>query len=431
MSVNVTRSATAAADVPTAAERAAVVRVLSAAAFLIFFQAYMVGPLVPTLSASLRIPTLWAGYLVPAYVLPYGLSTLLYGPLADRFGRRRVMLVLLLAMPPVTALTATARGIGDLTAWRVLAGVATGGTVPLSLALIGDLYPYRERGRPLGMVFGAIAGGMAFGSTLGAVLEPVLGWRGLFPLVGVAGAAVAAWAWPHRRLFSAGQPAVPPPLRSVARGYLSLLSTARGRTAYGLIAVNGAFHSGVFNWLGPYFHDVYHLGEVGIGVALLGYGVPGMVLAPTIGRLADRWGRRWLVTAGLLLAAAVAAALGRPMPVVAAAGVVTVLSVGFDLSHPLLAGIVTNLDPDRRGQAMGLNAFVLFTGFGLGSLIFGQLLHAAGDRYAVPLGTFGAVLGALGLATPALLRVRAPTLPLGGAGRDAGPGPTPSTDGDT
>ena len=391
---------------PTADEREAVVRVLSASAFLIFFQAYMVGPLVPTLSVSLGISRLWAGYLVPAYVLPYGLSTLAYGPLADRFGRRRVMLALLWAVPPVACLTATASGVGQLVAWRVLAGVATGGIIPLALALIGDLFPYRERGRPLGWIFGAIAGGMAFGSTLGAVLEPWLGWRGLFPLVGVAAAGVAMWAWPHRRLLSAGQPAVPPPLRSVVRGYVSLLSTGRGRTAYGLIAVNGAFHSGVFNWLGPYFHDVYHLSEVGIGLALLGYGLPGLALSPAIGRLADRWGRRWLVTAGLLLAAAVAASLCLPVGAVAAAILVTVLSMGYDLSHPLLAGIVTELDPARRGQAMGLNAFVLFTGFGLGSLIFGWALHAAGGRYAVPLGAFAAVLGGIGLVTPALLRPR-------------------------
>ncbi len=390
---------------PTAPEREGVVRVLSAAAFLIFFQAYMVGPLVPTLSKSLGISTLLAGYLVPAYVLPYGLATLAYGPLADRFGRRRVMVTLLMVMPPVTALIATARSLGSLMVWRALGGVCTGGLVPLSLALIGDLFPYRERGRPLGWVFGAIAGGMAFGSTLGALLEPWLGWRGLFPLVAVATAAVAASVWPHRHLLSAGQPAVPPPLRTVVHGYRSLLSTGRGRAAFLLVGVNGAFHSGVFNWLGPYFHDVYGLGEVKIGLALLGYGVPGLLLGPTVGRWADRFGRRWMVTLGLLLASAVAALLCLPIGAVPAAVAITVLSFGFDLSHPLLAGIITNLDPTRRGQAMGLNAFVLFTGMGLGSMAFGQLLHAAGG-YGPALAVFAGVIGALGLATPVLLRAR-------------------------
>lgn len=55
---------------------------------------------------------------------------------------------------------------------------------------------------------------------------------------------------------------------------------------------------------------------------------------------------------------------------------VLVVSLGYDLTQPLLAGIVTAIGgPKRAGQAMGLNVFVLFTGFGLGAYLFGQTLH--------------------------------------------------------
>jgi hypothetical protein len=50
------------------------------------------------------------------------------------------------------------------------------------------------------------------------------------------------------------------------------------------------------------------------------------------------------------------------------------LSLGYDLTQPLFAGIVTTLGGPRGGQAMGLNVFTLFTGFGLGSLLFGRAL---------------------------------------------------------
>src|SRR5258708_37046181 len=68
--------------------------------------------------------------------------------------------------------------------------------------------------------------------------------------------------------------------------------------------------------------------------------------------------------------------LAVPAPLIAAALAVTVLSLGYDMTQPLLAGIVTQLAPERPGQAMGLNVFCLFTGFGLGSLIFGLALRA-------------------------------------------------------
>ena len=63
------------------------------------------------------------------------------------------------------------------------------------------------------------------------------------------------------------------------------------------------------------------------------------------------------------------------VPLVIAAVVVTLLSLGYDMTQPLLAGIVTALGGQRGGQAMGLNVFMLFTGFGLGSLLFGAALQ--------------------------------------------------------
>jgi predicted MFS family arabinose efflux permease len=139
--------------------------------------------------------------------------------------------------------------------------------------------------------------------------------------------------------------------------------------------MNAAFHSGVFTWLGLYFSRRYGLGEIGIGIALLGYGVPGFVLGPFIGRVADRWGRRWLVPAGLGLAALSALLLTPAWPLAVAVVAVTFLSLGYDMTQPPLEGIVTTLDPPRAGQAMGLNVFALFIGFGLGSLLFGSALQ--------------------------------------------------------
>jgi predicted MFS family arabinose efflux permease len=74
------------------------------------------------------------------------------------------------------------------------------------------------------------------------------------------------------------------------------------------------------------------------------------------------------------------------MPVIAAALLVTTLSLGYYMTQPLLAGIVTDLGPNK-GQAMGLNVFALFTGVGLGSLIFSGTL---GLGLAGGLALFGA-----------------------------------------
>ena len=356
------------------------VRILSAATFLIFFQAYMIAPLIPRLASVFHVSAQTVGLAIPIYMVPYGAATLFYGILSDRVGRRPIILGSLALFALLTALTAVSRSVDGLIFWRLLTGIGASGVVPIGLALVGDLFPYEKRGRPLGWLFGAMAGGMAFGSTFGVLLEPIIGWRGLFLGVGMLGLACLALLMRRAELF-VGKPSVARTRASdVFRTYRRLVTGWRGARTYIYVFGNAMFHAGVYTWLGLYFVQRYRLGEIGIGLALLGYGVPGFILGPVIGRAADRWGRRWLIPTGLGIAAIAGVALIFHAPVLLAALMVTVLSLGYDMTQPLLAGIVTTLDRERGGQAMGLNVFALFTGFGLGSLVFGGLLGLGFSR---------------------------------------------------
>lgn len=146
-------------------------------------------------------------------------------------------------------------------------------------------------------------------------------------------------------------------------------------------------------WLGLYFAQRYGLSEVGIGLALLGYGLPRFLFDPLIGCTTDRWGRSRLIPAGVATGGAAALALVLDVPVLLATLLVTILSLGYDMTQPLLAGIVTDLS-QQRGLAMGFNVFTLFTGFGLGSLLFGVLLPT-GLTVAYAIFGTGALLMAL------------------------------------
>ena len=356
-------------------QRERLLKMMAVATFIIFFQAYMVAPIIPALSNAFGMSVETVGLIVPAYLIPYGVATVVYGLLADRLGIHRVMITSLAAFAALTMLTATAQSIEQLGLWRVATGIGASGVVPLALALVGRLYPYEQRGRPLGWLFGAMAGGMAFGSPLGAMIVPVAGWQGLFVAVGAAGALLLLVLLPYRAVIAATVQPVTGTLGDVFRGYRELLGTSRGQRTYGYVLVNSIFHSGVFTWLGVYFERRYGVGPVGIGLALLGYGVPGFLFGPMIGRAADRWGRARLIPIGLIVSALAAATLILGFPAVLAPVVAMGLSLGYDMTQPLFAGIVTSLGGKRAGQAMGLNVFTLFVGFGLGSLLFGELLR--------------------------------------------------------
>jgi len=375
---------------------------LTGAAFLIFAQAFMIAPILPRLAQVFDSRVGFIGLAVPAYLVPYGVTSLVWGPLADRIGKRRVIVVCLVAFAGLTAATATATGASAFIVWRAAAGVAASGIIPVGVALIGDVVPYNKRGHALGWLFGGMAGGMAIGSTAGALAEPVVGWTGLFLIV--AAAAASAVVIVARTVPTRPSPVGSEPYRAVVRGYLDLLRDSRARRTYSYVGFNAVLHSGLYTWLGLYLHQRFGLGPIGIGLGLLGYGIPGFLLGPVIGRLADRFGRARLIPAGLAIGAVIAFGLATPAPLPLVAVLVTVLSLGYDLTQPLLAGIVTDL-PARNGQAVALMAVTLFCGFGIGSLLFQAALSYG---FVVALSVFGAAaLLAAALAVPIFARERA------------------------
>ena len=346
---------------------------LSAVSFLIFFQAYMVAPIIPTLASDLHAPVDRIALVIPAYLIPYGIGTLIYGALGDRLGIYRVMLFSLAAFSALAFQTASSASVEDLIGWRIVTGFGASGAVPLSIAIVGRLYPYEQRGRALGWLFGAMAGGMALGSPLGAMLIPLIGWRELFMLVGTSGLTALLMLRRYRRYLALAEQPRGVSLSGVLQDYLDLLADTRARRTYAYVFLNSMFHSGVFAWLGVFIGQQYHVGPVAIGLALLGYGIPGTVLGPLIGRAADKYGRAALIPVGLAIGSTAVAALLLRMPLLVVPLLAAALSLGYDMTQPLFAGIVTSFGGKRPGQAMGVNVFSLFIGAGVGSLVFGAL----------------------------------------------------------
>jgi len=351
-------------------------RILSAATFIIFFQLYMVAPLIPGLSSYFKVTEQTVGLIVPAFLIPYGVFTLFYGLLSDKVGTKSIILISFFLFAIFTVLTAFSHSIPQLIFWRLLTGIGASGVIPISLAWIGQTYTYQERGRPLGFVFGAVAGGSAFGASAGVFLESFIGWKLLF--IGVGTLAFVTWIilyLAYKKMPATIRAKQGLTLRKVFKGYKQLLSSLRGKSAYGFVFLNGIFASGVYTWLALYFEKNFSLNGWQIGLALLGYGIPGFIFGPFIGRMADKFGRSKLLPFGLFLGGLSAFMLIFDIPLTIAKVSVITLSLGFDLTQPLLAGIISQVGKERSGQAMSVMAFMLFVGFGLGSYLFGLALQ--------------------------------------------------------
>lgn len=387
-------------------EREQLLKLLAFATFVVFFQAYAIAPMLPQLATFFHSGVRDVGFAVPAYLLPYGVATLFTGILADRLGIGRVMLTSLALFIVLVFATALCRTLDALVAVRAITGIAASGIVPLALVVVAKLFPYTERGRPLGWIFGAMAGGMALGAPLGVMLTTSIGWQGVMVVIAILASITFLILWQRRDWLERGMKMPSMRFGEIVAGYSKLLGTARGARTYGYVLVNSIFHSGVFTWLSVYLNQRYQLSAEHIGLALLGYGVPGLLLGPVIGRAADRFGRGRLLPIGLALGAVATFPLLFEIPLIWFIVPVLLLSLGYDMTQPLLAGIVTDVGKARPGQAMGLNVCTLFVGFGLGSLIFRQLLGAG---FPFAFGVFAVVEIALAVLALLLFRSESPS----------------------
>ncbi len=367
---------------------------MAAIAVTVVYSNYMMAPLIPALSHEFSVSPYQMGWLIPGFLIPYGISTLVYGALSDRWGRVPVLLTLLCFASVTMVLLSFARSWRALLIARILSAVGCGGIVTISLAIVGDRYPYEVQGRPMGRMFGGIAAGIGLGSTLGPMLNPLVGWRNEYRALACMCCLAAAF------LIKSSESALKvtkrlTPFRQVIREYLAVLEAPRGGRTLAFIFCNGAFHGGIFAWLGLLLMRRYHLHDTGIGLALAGYGLPGIFFGTVIGKLGDRYGRSYVVPAGFLWAAICAFLLIPHSPRFVAALVIAALSMGFDATHPLMSSITTSLDPSHRGQITGLATFTNFVGMGIGALCFQQLIIF---RFTVALAVFASVQVLLGFA---------------------------------
>jgi EmrB/QacA subfamily drug resistance transporter len=165
----------------------------------------IVGVALPRIVSDLKGSDLYT-WVVTAYLLTSTITVPIYGKLGDVFGRQRMLIVGIVIFLAGSALSGLSQSMGELIVFRALQGCGAGALFPISLAVIGDLYTPRERGRYQGL-FGAVFG-MSFivGPLLGGIITDDISWHWIFYVnipVGIVALYAIATRLPNLRSTAA------------------------------------------------------------------------------------------------------------------------------------------------------------------------------------------------------------------------------------
>jgi DHA1 family bicyclomycin/chloramphenicol resistance-like MFS transporter len=155
-------------------------------------------PALPAIARDFGAPLAATQMTMSALILAFGLMQLVWGPMADRWGRRPVLLLSLALMTAASAAAALAPSIGALIAWRAAQGATLAAGVVCARAIARDLYEPREAAHLMSLGLSGLGLFAISSPIVGGVLAGTLGWRAC--LAAVAVCAGVAWLFVALRM---------------------------------------------------------------------------------------------------------------------------------------------------------------------------------------------------------------------------------------
>jgi MFS transporter, DHA1 family, inner membrane transport protein len=257
----------------------------------------LVAPLLPRISVRLAVPEMHLGWLISGYAISLGIFTLFWGPVSDRMGRRRLLILASALMALVLFAHWWATTFPAMLLMRILSGAIAGALTTGTLAAVGDYIPPSHRGWATGWIISGFAAGQIFGVPAGAFLTGVLDDRLPFVLLGLvmAGSAWLTWRWVPRLA-----PAPPITRAIMMTDYRRHLTSPRLMAACGV----GVCLFGGMGLFVPFFplwmERTLMMSSQQVAWVFSVGGVAVVISSVLLGRLSDRIGRQGLIVVGSL-----------------------------------------------------------------------------------------------------------------------------------
>lgn len=312
------------------------------------------------------------GWIMGSYSLTAIVGQPLAGALADRFGRKRFVLMgstagMLAAIGFALSTQLDARFV----LFRILQGIAYSAFYVANLTLVSEMVPARRRGEAVGL-FGI--SGLITIALSPAIGEQVIHWAGYSAFFSAAAVAAAACVLTSLALRNPSST----PREAVASGLASLIPSARILPPVLLALVFGLTSGAVFVFLPTY---ATQSGVSRVGGFYVAYSVAAIGIRLTCGRLSDLWGRQRVILPALLLMGSGTMGLVWLVSPIGLLVVGTLTGMAHGVLFPALSAYTIDLaGSEGRGRSLGAFSTAMLLGHALASFTFGIIAERFGYR---------------------------------------------------
>jgi DHA1 family bicyclomycin/chloramphenicol resistance-like MFS transporter len=362
-------------------------------------------PALPAIAAAFGTDVAGVQWTLSGFLLGFAPAQLLYGPFADRFGRRPAMAVGLAVYLAATLACALAPSLGWLVAARVVQAVGSCGGPVVARAIVRDTTDPKRAAAVFATIAGLMALAPAAGPVLGGLVVAEAGWRAAFWLLALLAGAIALAA---ARLLPETAPALDRTALDPARLAATYAELLRHRGFLAHAAIAAFTYTGLFCFIS----GSSHVAQTGLGLGPQGYGllfaaaVAGYIAGSALARrISPRLGVRrmlhlgvglcvlfgWSGPAALALFGASIATVTLPM---------VLYMVAFALAQANAQSGAVAPFPHMAGRASALLGFLQWGTAAFGGLAVAQTLDAEGWTMALGIAVSASLAAAALAALP-------------------------------
>ncbi len=346
---------------------------LSMNAFIVSAVLRVVDTLIPSISADFRVSAGEISIIVTGFAIGFGMSTLVHGGLADRFGKLRIIAAGAMLGGVFTMLCGSAENLTTLTIYRFFSGVFISACVSISMAHIADNVAYQFRQAAIGRYLTGIMFGTFFGGMLGGLIIDWVGWQAVFLVYGfvafLSGLAIDAY---HRR--SSKQPK---PISSTSlslSNYLNVFQKKSVQRVCAITFVEGIVFFGTSAFLGALIQNRFDTNYLTVGILLGCFGIGGLVYTSLVKQFVKYLNEIQFVLIGGLTVSATILAFAFVNTTWPLAFLMGFMGFGFYMMHNTLQTKASEASPANRGIVMALFSSAIFLGQSVGAVLVGHLI---------------------------------------------------------
>ena len=305
-------------------------------------------------------------------MLPFGIFTLFFGPLADRYGKAKILNIASFCTAIFSILCAYSFDLISLCLLRAVNGAFAAAVLPVAVSLVGDSFEDSKRQNALGTVIGMMFFGGAVSPGIGGIVSYYGSWRLLYLIYGVAELIVALIMIKSLER----NPGVIQSLNFIDV-YKKSFSNKSLIKVVSILFFVGFSVFGSFMFSGNFIQETMGYNILFVGALLSLFGLSTAITGRKAGTLRQKIGNNLLIYAGIVGCFSWGSMILWKNPIL-----MSLSLIGFGFAFIIIQSTIIQtaqqLMPSQRGTVMSLASFNMFIGGGIGTFVNGKILSSFG-----------------------------------------------------